>query len=447
MKAELLGNINERIFILKNISIFSKTEEKVLHKIAEVLTEISVKADENLFYKGDEGTKMYVILKGSVKVHDGDYTFATLNTQQVFGEYALLDTELRSASVTAVEDTTLLVLDKATFYDIMVQHVQILQGILQVLVNRARQHNRLQEDLAREKKRIEEKNEEINLRNEEILAINEEVLQQQALIEQNNVLLQEQNYLITSSIQYAKHIQSAIMPDFAELQMYLPESFLFFRPKDVVSGDFYWFYKLPHSEKLIVVCSDCTGHGVPGAFMSFLGITYLRQIIEFQGITDVSQILHELNRNIFLALKQDTRFNQDGMDLAICLIDQGKQEIEFAGAKGIMFHIELPEKNPILVKGDNFPIGGYMVDKNFSKQTISYKSPAMFYMFSDGYRDQFGGSGVQEQKFMMRQFREVLSDLSDKPLTYQYQKVSYLHDSWKGKYPQTDDVLVIGFRL
>ncbi len=447
MKAELLGDINERIFILKNISIFSKTEEQVLHKIAEVLTEISVKAGENLFQKGDEGTKMYAILKGSVKVHDGDYVFAILNTKQVFGEYALLDTELRSASVTAVEDTVLLVLEKATFYNIMVQHAQILQGILQVLVNRARQNNKLQEDLAREKKHIEEKNDEIKIQNEEILARNEEIIQQQLFIEQNNVLLQEQNYLITSSIQYAKHIQSAIMPDFAELQMYLPESFLFFRPKDVVSGDFYWFHKIPNTEKIIVVCSDCTGHGVPGAFMSFLGVTYLRQIIEFQGVTDVAQVLHELNKSIFLALKQDTRFNQDGMDLAICLIDREKQEIEFAGAKGIMFHIEMEEKTPILVKGDNFPIGGYLVDKTFIKQTLSYKSPAMFYMFSDGYRDQFGGSGTQEQKFMMRQFRELLSDISDRPILEQYQKISYKHDNWKGKYPQTDDVLVIGFRL
>jgi serine phosphatase RsbU (regulator of sigma subunit) len=445
MKAEPLGTIRERLGILKNVSIFARTEENILLNIAEALDEISIEANELLFQKGDEGTSMYIILSGSVKIHDGDYTFAVLGRGQVFGEYALLDTEERSASVTALETTVLLVLDQETFYGIMVNHVQILQGILQVLVGRARQTNKLQEELAREKRRIEEQNEEIKQRNEEILTQNEEIIQQQEQIAIKNDLLHEKNVLITSSINYALNIQSALLPDLSDLRKFIPESFVLFQPKDIVSGDFYWFYPISDT-RFLLVCADCTGHGVPGAFMSFLGMTYFRQIVEFQGITDVNELLNLLNRNIYIALKQEFKSNKDGMDLAVCLIDKTQQTIEFAGAKNGIFYFE-PQNPHVLqiVKADNAAIGGYSHNKIFQKQVIHYETNTTFYLFTDGYRDQFGFEN--DEKFLMKRFKQLLLDNYQKPMDEQYNILLETHLNWRGQAVQTDDILVIGFRL
>ncbi|MCU0444491.1 MAG: cyclic nucleotide-binding domain-containing protein [Microscillaceae bacterium] len=445
MKAEPLGTIQERLNVLKNVSIFARTEDYILLKIAEALDEISIEADELLFAKDDEGNTMYVILSGSVKIHDGDYTFAKLGHGQVFGEYALLDTEERSASVTALEKTILLVLDQETFYGIMVNHVQILQGILRVLVGRARQTNKLQEELAREKKRIEEQSEEIKQQNEEILTQNEEIIQQQQQIAAQNDLLKEKNMLITSSINYAHHIQSALLPELNDLRKFMPESFVFFQPKDIVSGDFYWFYPLS-DYRFMLVCADCTGHGVPGAFMSFLGMTYFRQIVEFQGITEVTEILNLLNQNIYIALKQEFKPTKDGMDLAVCLIDKQQQTIEFAGAKNGIFFIEPHNPSTIqIIKADNAAIGGYSSNKNFHKHIIHYQANTTFYLTSDGYRDQFGFEN--DEKFLMKRFKQLLLDIHAKPMDEQFKILADTHFAWRGNAVQTDDILVIGFRL
>jgi CRP-like cAMP-binding protein len=447
MQAQNPGAIQERVRILQNVSIFSQTEEKILTNIAEALNEVTTEAMENVFMKGDEGRSMYIILSGKVKVHDGDYNFAELSTGQVFGEYALLDTEQRSASVTTLTPTTLLVLDQVTFYDILVNHVQILRGILQVLVGRARLNNRLQEELAREKKRIEQQNDEIKVRNEEILAQNEEIIQQQAQIETQNTLLQEKNALITSSINYAKHIQNALLPDITDFKALFPDSFILFQPKDIVSGDFYWFYQLPDApEKIIVVCADCTGHGVPGAFMSFLGMTYFKQIIEFQEVRSIDEILYQLNQNIYIALKQESLNNKDGMDLAICLIDREKRLIDFAGAKTNLMYIEIGKDADLqIIKGDNSSIGGYFVQKKFTRHRFNFQPNTVFYLTSDGYRDQFGYKN--DQKFMNKRFKQLLLDIHKKPMSEQKSMLFQAHHTWRGHFVQTDDILVMGFKL
>jgi serine phosphatase RsbU (regulator of sigma subunit) len=407
------------------------SEECVLRKIAETLTEILAKKGEPIFYKGDIGKKMYIILDGAVRVHDKDYTFATLTNGQVFGEYALLDTEERSASVTAIQDTKLLVLDQKLFYSIMVNHVNILQGILKVLVGRARTNNRLQEELAREKAFVIQKNEEI--------------LAQQEKIEAINKLLSEQNHLIKSSIEYARNIQFSLLPELSEFKRILPHSFILYLPKDVVSGDYYWFYEDKETHRFLVVCADCTGHGVPGAMMSFLGTTYLKQIVEFEGVRESDEILERLNKEIFLALKQGNQFSKDGMDLCLVWIDKSNKTIEFAGAKGLMYAIAPNQVEGVTYQGDKLSIGGENAKKCFTRQIFQYEEGTCFYMFTDGYRDQF--SGTTNRKFMVKRQRELLLSIKNLPFEEQYQKVLQTHLEWKGNEPQTDDILMIGFQL
>lgn len=443
-------SLSEKIFILKKVIIFSHTDESVLKKIAEALVEIKVKRDENIFQKGDEGRKMYIIISGAVLIHDAEYIFATLKRKEVFGEYALLDTEVRSASATAYEDSILLVLDQNTFYGIMIKHIEILQGILQVLVGRSRQHNKLQEDLAREKETIRKQNEEIVLHNEEILARNEEIIQQREQIEQQNALLQDKNILITSSIDYAQQIQAAALPNMGEIKKLLPQSFIFYQAKDIVSGDFYWLCDLTKPEvpysKFIIAAIDCTGHGVPGAFMSLLGMSYLNRIVEFQGVTDVSEILKELNEHIRIALKQRTSSNQDGMELALCLIDTERKVVEVSGAKSPLFYIQGGELH--VVPGSNFPIGGFQMEEDerrYVKHIIPYDSSTIFYMFSDGYRDQF--SHKTNKKFLMKRFKKLFLDIYTLSMEEQYHIIKKQHEEWKGHFVQTDDIIVMGFKL
>ncbi len=440
--------MSDKLFFLKRVSIFTHTGDNIMTKIAEAVTIRDVVPEEVVFNKGDKGDAMYVIISGQVRVHDGEYTFATLEQEDVFGEYALLDTIERSASVTAIQNARLLVLDRVTFYDVMLNNADILQGILRVLVDRARLNNKLQEELNREKEKIAEQN-------QEILAASEEILQQQEQIALTNQLLDEKNQLITSSITYARHIQNALLPELHELKMLLPDSFLLYLPKDIVSGDFYWFSTLgkniaENPTKYIIAAMDCTGHGVPGAFMSSLGITHFQQIVDLQGITDVGDILTVLNRNINRALKQGISISRDGMDGTICYIDTEMQTLEMASARSFLFYIEdTPEgETPVLhiLDGDNFPVGGVAdFQKVFQKHSIKYKKGTTFYLFTDGYRDQFGHKN--EKKFMMKHFKQLLLDNFRLPMAKQYQLLKEIHEGWKGYFTQTDDILVIGFRL
>jgi serine phosphatase RsbU (regulator of sigma subunit) len=438
--------MSDKMFFLKRVSIFSHAEDNVLAKIAESTTLREAVPHEVIFHKGDKGDAMYMIVRGEVKVHDGEYTFATLGAEDVFGEYALLDTIERSASVTAIKNTELLVLNRVTFYEVMLNDAEILQGILRVLVDRSRLNNKLQEELNREKEKMAE-------RNQEILAANEEIMQQQEQIELANQLLDEKNQLITSSITYARHIQNALLPELHEFKALLPEAFLLYLPKDIVSGDFYWFSTLGVKEnytRFVVAAMDCTGHGVPGAFMSSLGITYLQQIVDLQNITDVGEILTTLNKNINRALKQGISISRDGMDGTICLIDTQEQTIEVASARSFIFWIEeVPEGvTPTLniIEGDNFPVGGVSdFPKTFKKHHITYKKGTTFYLFTDGYRDQFGYRN--DKKFMMKKFKEMLLQNYTLPMAKQYQILKEAHEDWKGHLTQTDDVLVMGFKL
>jgi len=291
-------------------------------------------------------------------------------------------------------------------------------------------------------KLVSERTIEILEKNVELLQQKEEILAQRDLLVEHHAVIQEKNKNITASISYAKRIQEAMLPLESKIKEQLNDYFILFKPRDIVSGDFYWFAE--KDEKIIFTAVDCTGHGVPGAFMSMIGSQILTTIIR-NGITDAAEILNLINKYIQLALKQDKTENKDGMDMALCVIDKEKQIVDFAGAKNPLLHIYNGEL--FHYKGDKQAIGGYQITVNssFTKQTINYKSPSYFYAFSDGFPDQFGGE--KARKFMIKNLKDLILEIHLNSLEEQKNILNTTIENWMKGHEQTDDILVIGFKL
>lgn len=265
-------------------------------------------------------------------------------------------------------------------------------------------------------------------------------------LQQKNAEIERKNRNITASINYAKRIQDAMLPQPADIAKALPDSFVLYKPKEVVSGDFYWLCQI--GQKTIVTAVDCTGHGVPGAFMSLIGNDLLHGVIELIGKTEPKEILAELHQQICGVLSQGQTDNQDGMNMALCVIDAEKQELGFAGSRHPLFYIQNQEFQEI--KGDKLSIGGAWKrnpeEHYFTQHSIAVgKGQATTcYIFSDGFQDQFNEEG---KKFTRNRFKELLFEHYEKPMPAQKQILEQQLEAWKGKEPQTDDILVLGFKI
>lgn len=293
---------------------------------------------------------------------------------------------------------------------------------------------------------------ERNLQMEKVILENKVELRTKELEEKNKIveeqkeIVLEKNLKITDSINYAKRIQHAILPSEELIRSYLPDSFIFYRPKDIVSGDFYWFTS--NGSKLIIAIADCTGHGVPGAFMSMIGNTLLNEIVNVKNISEPDQILDHLNKGVVSLLHQATSESveqDDGMDISILAIDKTNNEIEYAGANHIAYLF-----NPTLqktLKGDVFSIGGMFgkTDINFSSQKVKVEKGATIYLFTDGFMDQFGGE--KNTKFLSSNFLQLLQNVQSYDLDKQKGIIDAAFNSWKGNIVQTDDVLLMGIRM
>ncbi|MCX7862031.1 MAG: YfiR/HmsC family protein [Bacteroidales bacterium] len=283
----------------------------------------------------------------------------------------------------------------------------------------------------------------LSQKNAEILRQNDEIKAQKEKIElqRDEIALQKQE--IMDSIRYASRIQQAVLPPIRVVEEILRENFFIFnRPRDIVSGDYYFITS--RKNKLIVSAADCTGHGVPGAFMSLLGISFLNEIINRIDALDAAVILNHLRENIINALNQGSSAHQtkDGMDMVLCLFDFENKTVEFAGANNPLYHVRNKELTEY--KGDKMPIGVYDDLKPFTKHSISFETGDVFYMFSDGYADQFGGP--EGKKFKYKALKELLISISHLPMNEQYKIVEKTHEQWKGDYFQVDDILLIGIR-
>jgi ligand-binding sensor domain-containing protein/serine phosphatase RsbU (regulator of sigma subunit) len=249
---------------------------------------------------------------------------------------------------------------------------------------------------------------------------------------------------IQDSINYARRIQNTILHGEVEWKNLLPDSFVLYHPRDVVSGDFFWLYQ--QGEKLLIACADCTGHGVPGAFMSMIGHTHLNEIAGQEKISDPGIILEQLHLKVTRSLKQDAGSEtRDGMDIALISIDYKKNEIQYAGANRPLFLVR--DGNAEDYKSDKYCIGGgYDVGtRKFVTNTIEIKKGDMLYMFSDGYADQFGGT--KGKKFGKKQLRELLLKVSELSMEHQKDAIDAAYEEWKGDLEQVDDILLIGIRI
>ncbi|MCS6821798.1 MAG: SpoIIE family protein phosphatase [Microscillaceae bacterium] len=322
-------------------------------------------------------------------------------------------------------------------------------------------------------KAIQKRTEEILLKNIELEQQREEIsLQAETLADAYNEINKQKKELqgiadeIKASINYASRIQNAILPDIQTIKQGIPEIFIIYRPRDVVSGDFYWYtetqaeplyaidpvlkasvFKGFSDVKQIIAAIDCTGHGVPGAFMSMIGDSYLNQIVNLQGIVEPDEILRELHFNVSTALRKHKTQNNDGMDVAICTIDKKNKILEYAGARNPLVYIQ--NNQLYKITADRYAVGGYIFDdmysRRYTKHTISFEQPTWFYIFSDGYQDQFGQGTLR--KFTTKQLYNLFLEIHQYPAETQKQIMEDTLETWMYNSEQVDDILVIGFKL
>jgi serine phosphatase RsbU (regulator of sigma subunit) len=260
-------------------------------------------------------------------------------------------------------------------------------------------------------------------------------------------LLEQKNQQITDSINYAQRIQRSILVGERTLKNYLTDSFVLSEPRDIVSGDFYFFH--PHEKGYVLAVADCTGHGVPGAFMSLIGHRLLREIVAERNITDPAQILDQLNTAVQQTLQGDKEGDilQDGMDISVCLIDPHSRTLTFAAAMNPAYLIQDSEVQ--VLQADINSIGGKILrsgrSRSFSNKALTYTQGSMLYLFTDGFMDQFGEE--TDQKFNTRRFKEMVLALQNIPAEDQKHEAYTTFKNWQGAVRQTDDILLLGIRL
>jgi len=320
---------------------------------------------------------------------------------------------------------------------------------------------------------IQSQKEEIEAQRDEVESQRDEIERQRDYVVEQRDLIISQKKAITDSIEYAAHIQSAILPPEKEIDKILQEYFIYNKPRDIVSGDFYWAHKIKKKgqNKVIVVVADSTGHGVPGALMSMLGITLLKEIVVKKEIYTPSEILDNLKEGVVNALHQTPDFgkSKDGIDISVCLVDFEKKTLEFAGAYNSVYIVrklkpedefELLSKNLDVkvrldkfednllyeIKADKNPIGiSQKTPESYSLNRFNLEENDVIYLFSDGFADQFGGR--QRLKYLYSRFKILLAKVSSLPMQKQYESIDNELKNWKGAEKQIDDILVIGFSI
>ncbi len=288
---------------------------------------------------------------------------------------------------------------------------------------------------------VTERTKELRDEKEKVEYINKEVTQQKTIIEHKNIE-------ITDSIKYAKNIQEALLPNLNEIDKLFKHSFVLYMPKDIVSGDFYWFAESNGTRFIAAV--DCTGHGVPGAFMSIVGNTLLNEIVNEKKITTPGDILLELHKGVKIALNQNAMEfeRRDGMDITLCAFNSNSNEIQYAGANRPLWiyrknkHYELE-----IIKATKFPIGGLELEEHriYQNHTVKVNSGDCIYLFSDGFADQFGGP--KGKKFMLTNLQKTILSSIQMPMSIQKQRLLDVFHNWKQDTEQIDDVLVIGIQV
>lgn len=346
------------------------------------------------------------------------------------------------------------------------------------LIAQLHQNEKLQREHTQElENKVLERTAKVQQQKEEILTQAENLKEAVEQLNVKNVQLEQTNKHITDSINYARRIQNALLCDENEIIRNFREAFVFLAPKDIVSGDFYWFNedifayknepigvrttappiydededntKRLHPRVKVVIAADGTGHGVPGAFMTVMGQNLLDEIILNQKITEPSQILYELDHRLTNTLQNTKGDSQnqinDGMDVAILALDEVARKVYFSGAKNPFWYVRDGQIHQ--VKGSKFPIGSrqYRTNKVFETFTMDMKEGDLYYIFTDGFQDQFGGTSGR--KYMRKYFRNFLLEISKEPMATQKRLLETELRDWQGDNPQTDDILIMGLKV
>ena len=402
MQKKNISDLKTKIELLKNSDIFSNIEKDILKKIALSLIDIKLEINEIVFQKGEKGDAMYIIIDGELAVYDKNHIFTILKKKDTFGEYSLIDSSVRSASVRTLKKTHLLKLNQNIFLNILENNFKTTLNIFHSLIKRVKDKDLLEENLVKQKKEI------------------------------------------TDSINYASLIQKAVFSPKELIDKLLKSYFILYEPKDIVSGDFYWVNK--KNNKIVVIAADCTGHGVPGAFMSMLGISFLNEIINKLENPKANEILNLLRKTVKKSLRQTGKYGEarDGIDMALCIIDFENLELEFAGANNPLILIRKDEL--LEVKPDKMPIGIHFREKeSFTNNKLEIKKDDRIYLFSDGYYDQFGGK--RGRKFLKKNFKKLLKSIYKKKMEEQKIILKNSLNNWKKNYEQIDDILVFGIEI
>jgi serine phosphatase RsbU (regulator of sigma subunit) len=291
---------------------------------------------------------------------------------------------------------------------------------------------------------LQETNIQLTDKNEEILLQKEEIIATAETLKTANEQITEQNRLITDSIRYARRIQDAVLPHKKALAAFFAESVIFYQPRNIVSGDFYWIKSV--GNKVLIALADCTGHGVPGAFMSMLSIAMLNEIVRKKDIDNCAAVLEELRIQIKSSLHQTGKEKEpkDGLDICLVSYDIGNRQIEYSGANMPLYLVrnaEIIEYKPV-----RNPIGIYWVERPFVNTQIQLEIGDFLYMTSDGYLDQFGRQNAE--KFRVARFRSLITELASKSGSEQEQILADTIQNWMlPNNKQIDDILVLGFQI
>ena len=295
--------------------------------------------------------------------------------------------------------------------------------------------------------------------NEEIKSQKEEIELQHDLVVNQKDFIEKQKDRIDDSIRYAQRIQKAVLPTHEYVGSLFDDYFILFKPKDIVSGDFYWAGS--KDDWAVVIAADCTGHGVPGAFMSMLGISFLNQIISKKSITDAGAVLNELREAVINALKQDHSMDSqvDGMDISLAVINKKTFKCHWAGAYNPLWIIRSnansitdSDKSELVeeIKGDRMPIALHFKMREFTNHEIQLNKGDKLYLYSDGFVDQFGG--LNNRKFSRKEFKKLVAETSTLPMKQQGLELEKTFRQWKNPndkldYEQIDDIVVLGLQV
>ncbi len=266
---------------------------------------------------------------------------------------------------------------------------------------------------------------------------------QKTLIENQKQIVEEKNREITDSINYAKNLQDALIPDPSELSLFFPDAFVLYMPKDIVAGDFYWWHRFSNTNKILVAVADCTGHGVPGAMVSVVCINALNRAVNEFNLSEPNEILNKVNQLVNETFGKNNKQVNDGMDISLMLIDKDKDQVKWSGANNKLIYFNGGEM--FVLNPDKQPIGKNENHTPFTLQTLPFEKDFMVYLITDGFSDQFGGE--RNKKMGFSQFKNLLNTNYSRPMDEQKSRFEEFFINWKNKGEQTDDVTLIGIKL